>query len=247
MKKSIVYRYNRFALVLLFAMSLCMTSGCAMYDWLVQWVQKSFASDHDYDVSVVDCKHFQDSDDFFVVTSQLSLKINEGVRQGVRDVSQNQKFRNIVLADRIPPSAFAQFQADYFKDGTTYEQRTALLRQYCEKYKTNIIMWGATMGDDYRIAFIGGMYRRDLDLISQTPTLPLIKNVSERIQEKMVQDAMKNLLEQSLNDDPLGGTGGAVANDMVQYKEGVLTATFMALVAGLRMAGTSGYNTSSDQ
>lgn len=215
-------------LLVVMSLTLCTSSGCVMYDWLVSWIQRSFAEDHDYAVSVVDCKHFQVPGEVFEMTSSLSQKINVGIRQGVKDVSLNQKTRNVQLVDNIPREEFVKFQDGFFGEKVTYDDRTTLLRKYCENYNTNIIMWGATMGDDFTVAFVGFMYRRDLDVTSTTEPIPLEKETSERIQEKKIQDAMKNLLEKSLDSDPIGITGG-IAKDLSDNKESILSGVTMLL------------------
>jgi hypothetical protein len=204
-------------------------NGCAMYDWLCSWIQTTISETKDYEVSVVDCKHFKMPNEILSIVPRLSAHLSDSVREGVSDLSQLPKFRNIRLVDRIPKSQFVQFQNEFFTDKTSYLDRVKILRNYCDTYGTNIVVWGATMGDDAGMAFIGWMYRRDLDVITKTSPQPLTVKMSERVQEHTVKVAISNLLKGSLEGRPIGGDG-KVADAMIDNKNKILEATGTALM-----------------
>ena len=222
---------------LLFAGAVCAglfsLSGCAIYDWLMGWIQTAFSTASAYEVSVVDCKNFKVPDQIVHITPKLSGRLSESVREGVVDVSKKPKFQNIRLRDRIPRTKFSDFQNAFFSDKTTYVERTALLRQYCDTYKTNIVIWGATMGDDSGIAFIGWLYRRDLDVITKTEPQKLEEKMSARVQEHTVKMAIANLLQGSIEGRPIGGDG-KVADVLIDNKDTILTTTAAALALAVK-------------
>lgn len=222
---------------ILFACTICAglvtLNGCAIYDWLMGWIQTAFSTASAYEVSVVDCKNFKVPDQIVHITPKLSGRLSESVREGVVDVSKKPKFQNIRLVDRIPRAKFVDFQNAFFSDKTTYVERTALLRQYCDTYKTNIVVWGATMGDDSGIAFIGWLYRRDLDVITKTEPQKLEEKMSARVQEHTVKMAIANLLQGSLEGRPIGGDG-KVADALIDNKEAILTTTAAALAVAVK-------------
>ena len=84
------------------------------------------------------------------------------------------------------------------------------------------------MGDDSGMAFIGWMYRRDLDVITTTPAQPITDKMSERTQEHTVKMAIATLLKGSLEGRPIGGDG-KLADTMIDNKESILTATITGL------------------
>ena len=89
------------------------------------------------------------------------------------------------------------------------------------------------MGDDSGMAFIGWMYRRDLDVITTTPPQKISDKMSERVQEHTVKVAIASLLKASLEGRPIGGDG-KLADTMIDNKESILTATVAALGLAVR-------------
>lgn len=81
------------------------------------------------------------------------------------------KFQNIELVDRIPEEEFKTFHNKFFDDKKRYQDQLETLRGYADEFESNIIIWGATMGDDTKMAFIGWLYRRDIDVITKTDAL----------------------------------------------------------------------------
>ncbi|MBQ8754108.1 MAG: hypothetical protein IJZ19_03690 [Lentisphaeria bacterium] len=210
------------------ASCMLLLNGCAIYDWLCSWIQTAFSSASAYEVSVVNCKNFKVPDQLIAITPKLSTKLSDSMREGVIEINKLPKFANITLADKIPQEEFENFQNTFFTDETTYTQRTEILRNYCDKYKTNIVVWGATMGDDSGMAFIGWMYRRDLDVITTTPAQKISTKMSERVQEHTVKVAIASLLKASLEGRPIGGDG-KLADVMIDYKKSILTTTLLTL------------------
>ena len=229
-------RHKLKKVVSVFMACVCLTTlnGCALYDWLCSWIQTAFSTSSVYEVSVVDCKNFKVPDRLLNVTPKMSSKLSESVREGVIEISQSPKFANIRLVDKIPREEFEAFQNEFFSDEKSYIQRTELLRNYCDKYKTNIVVWGATMGDDSGMAFIGWMYRRDLDVITTTPPQPITDKMSERVQEHTVKMAIATLLKGSLEGRPIGGDG-KLADTMIDNKDSILSATIAGLALVVRV------------
>ena len=213
-------------------------NGCAMYDWLCGWIQTAFSTSTSYEVSVIDCKHFKVPDGIINITPKLSTKLSDSVREGVIEVGRLPKFPHIKLVDKIPKDKFVEFQDNFFTDKTTFLERTAILRNYCEEYKTNIIIWGATMGDDAGMVFIGWMYRRDLDVITKTEPQALADKMSARVQEYTVKKSIANLLQGSLEGRPIG-KDGAVADTMIDNKNTILSGTVAVLSYALKMVLSS--------
>ena len=106
------------------------------------------------------------------------------------------------------------------------------LRKYCNKYRTNIIIWGATMGDDSGMVFQGWMYRRDQDVVIKTSPVGFTKDMSPRVQEEKVKDAVADIIKSSLQERPIGNDG-RLATDMYDNKEDVLKVAKGALTAAL--------------
>ena len=208
------------------------TTGCKLYDQLVSWIQTSFSGDEKYEVSVIDCKHFKAPQEILAITPQLSHKLYDSMQEGIIEVGRIPKFSHIRLANRIPAGQFSVFQDFYFSDKTTYDQRTAELRKYCNKYKTNIIIWGATMGDDSGMVFQGWMYRRDQDVVIKTRPVGFTKDMSPRVQEEKVKDAVADIIKSSLQERPIGNDG-RLATDMYDNKEKLLTLTSAILTSAL--------------
>ena len=203
-------------------------SGCAVYDWLCAQIQTAFSSGIEYKVSVVDCKNFKVPDQLIPVVPKLSAKLSESIREGVVAVGQMPKFQNIDLADKIPSEEFKAFQDNFFDDEKGYNDQLKVLRKYADDFKSNIIVWGATMGDDSKMAFMGWLYRRDIDVITNTNPLLFENEMSEFEQESLVKSATVGLLKKSLEDRPIG-VGGKVANDLQDNKKGILTVVGSAL------------------
>ena len=213
-------------------------NGCAVYDWLCSWIQTAFSTASVYEVSVIDCKNFKVPDQLIAVTPKLSAKLSDSMREGVIELNKSPKFANIRLVDKIPQDKFKNFQDTFFTDTTTFTQRTEILRKYCDQYNTNIVVWGATMGDDSGMAFIGWMYRRDLDVITTTPPQKISSKMSGRVQEHTVKIAIASLLKASLEGRPIGADG-KLADAMIDNKESILTATVAALGLAVRYALSS--------
>lgn len=207
-------------------------SGCAVYDWLCAQIQTAFSSGIEYKVSVVDCKNFKVPDQLISIMPKLSAKLSENIREGVVAIGQMPKFQNIELVDKIPSEEFKAFQDKFFDDGKGYKDRLEVLRKYADDFGANIIVWGATMGDDSQMSFMGWLYRRDIDVITNTDPLLFKKEMSEFEQESLVKNATVNLLKKSLEDRPIG-VSGKVANDLQDKKEGILAAVGAALSAAL--------------
>jgi hypothetical protein len=213
--------FHRWFVMVSLCASLPLLSGCELYDWLVGEIQTAFSTAESYQVSVVDCKAVGEPGSILTFESTLSKQLSSSIREGIVDLGQLPKFRNIRLVDKIPESEFSVFHDAFFAKAKNYAQRIKLLREYCEKYKTNILMWGATMGDDYKIAFIGYLYRRDLDVIAETEPLLMTEKMSERVQENLVREASTGLLKKSLEGKPIG-PDGQIANTLHDNKEAIL-------------------------
>ena len=226
-------KFRKITFACIISFGLLGLNGCAIYDWLMGWIQTAFSTSSVYEVSVVDCKNFDLPDQIISITPKLSKHLSESVREGVIEVSQKPKFQNIQLVDRIPRDKFTEFHNAFFSDETSYKEWTALLRKYCETYNTNIVLWGATMGDDSGVAFIGWLYRRDLDVITKTAPQILEEKMSERVQEHTVKVAIANLLRESLEGRPIG-IDGKVADVLIENKEAVLSATMAALIFAVK-------------
>jgi len=222
-------RFSNSVLSVALAFMLLPLNGCKIYDDIVAWIQSAFTSEEDYYVSVIDCKIMLNPTQIIGITPDvLSTKLTNSVKEGITDVSQMPKFRHIRLVDLIPKNSFAAFYKGFLDEKATFEQKKKLLRDYCDKYGAKIIVWGATMGDDKEIAFLGWMYRRDLDVISQTSPQTFNDNESPRMKEAKVKRAVADLLQRSLDDRPIGGTPGKVAADMSDNKDGVISTAAQA-------------------
>jgi hypothetical protein len=209
-------------------------TGCKLYDQLVSWIQTSFSGDEKYEVSVINCKHFKAPEEILAIIPQFSRKLTDSMKEGVVEVSQLPKFSHIKLVQKIPTEQFPTFHDFYFSDDKTYEQRTEELRKYCSKYKTNIIIWGATMGDDSGMVFMGWMYRRDQDVVVKTRPVGFTKDMSPRVQEEKVKDAVADIIKSSLQERPIG-KDGKLAADMYDNKKAVLATTGVVLSSALKV------------
>ena len=179
--------------------------GCELYDWLVTELQANLSPIDSHRVSVVDCKVISAPRSLMRQESQLSKRLSTAVRQGIDDLGNMAKFKNVKRVDVIPASSFRSFHDDFFANAKSYDERTAVLRKYCEQFDSTIIMWSATTGDDFEIAFASYLYRRDLNVVSATEPMRMSEHTSERVQESMVRKASKELLQHSLEDNPVGG------------------------------------------
>lgn len=233
MKSQMLAYVKRLFIVSIVSFCMLFLNGCAIYDWLCSWIQTAFSTASVYEVSVINCKNFKVPDQLIAITPKLSTKLSDSMREGVIEINKMPKFANIKLVDKIPKDEFENFQNAFFTDKTTFTQRTEILRNYCDKYNTNIVVWGATMGDDSGMAFIGWMYRRDLDVITTTPAQKISTKMSERVQEHTVKIAIASLLKASLEGRPIGGDG-KLADTMIDNKESILTATVAALGLAVR-------------
>lgn len=232
---------HKLAITSVMASCMFLVSGCAVYDWLCARIQTAFSSGIEYDVSVVNCKNFKVPDQLIPVTPKLSTKLSESVREGVIAVGQMPKFQNIELVDKIPEEEFKTFHNKFFDDKKGYQDQLETLRGYADEFGSNIIIWGATMGDDTKMAFIGWLYRRDIDVITKTDALLFEREMSEFEQESLVKEATVNLLKKSLESRPIG-PGGKVAGDMMDNKKGILTVTGAALTAIIMNAAQNSGN-----
>ncbi len=208
-------------------------NGCAIYDWLCAKIQTAFSSGSEYKVSVVNCKNFPVPDEIIPITPKLSSKLSESIREGVVQVGRMPKFQNITLVDKIPNSESARFYDAMFGTNMEYGVKLAFLRKCAEQYNSNIIIWGATMGDDSKVAFIGYLYRRDLDVVVNTGAKTFEKDMSARVQEELVRNSTVNLVTSSLDDRPIGRSG-EIAKDFYEHKEEVLTGVAAILSVALK-------------
>lgn len=220
----------------IFTICICasLLSGCALYDWFVSELQVAFSSGISYEVSVIDCLDIKNPEQIIFVPSVLSKRLSENVREGVVDVSQDPGFKNIRLVDKIPKGSYGEFHKEFFEKSGNYGERTAFLRKYCDNYQTNILIWGATMGDDAEIAFIGFMYRRDLDVLTTSEPQKLLDKMSNREKEALVRKTTYALLKKSLEGEPIGVDGKA-ASTLMEHKEqivGVVTFVLLSMLRG---------------
>lgn len=232
---------HKLAMTSVMASCMFLFSGCAVYDWLCARIQTAFSSGIEYDVSVVNCKNFKVPDQLIPVTPKLSTKLSESVREGVIAVGQMPKFQNIELVDKIPEEEFKTFHNKFFNNEKGYQDHLETLRGYADEFGSNIIIWGATMGDDTNMAFIGWLYRRDIDVITKTDPLLFKREMSKFEQESLVKEATVNLLKKSLESRPIG-PGGTMAEGMMDNKKGILTVTGAALTAIIMNAAQSSEN-----
>ncbi len=222
----------RFVLMAAILTSPISLGGCELYDWLVTELQTALSPISSYRVSVVDCKVISAPRSLMKQESQLSKRLSSSIRQGIDDLGKMQKFKNVKRVDAIPVSSVKLFHDDFFANAKSYDERTAILRDYCDQFDTDIIMWSATTGDDFEIALASYLYRRDLDAVSTTEPMRLSEHTSERVQENMVRKASMDLLQRSLEENPVGGNHEVVKalreNKEIILSLGAILMTYLA-------------------
>lgn len=211
--------FMRGAMVLALCASPAFFAGCDLYDDIVTLIGSIISSYETYDVSVIDCKVIPIQGDPITSDPNLSRRLSASIREGVDALGDMPKYQNVIRVDAVPGAVFPAFHDQFLVRATSDQQRREMLRGYCQQYRTNILLWGATMGDDYEIAFVCFLYRRDLDAIAATAPLKMQERMSERVQQQLVMDATMSLLQRSIDGAPLKGSGGQVVDTLRDNKE----------------------------
>ena len=209
--------------------------GCALYDWLVDQLEETLSPVSNYEVSVIDCKTILPPGSLLTFDSALASRISQSARDGVDELSKMPRFRNVRRVDRIPAASFPGFHDEFFSRAKSYEERTKILREYCGKYQNNILLWSAATGDDREIAFVAYLYRRDLDVVTETPPLKMTDRMSSRVQEELVSKAVTGLLQRSIDGAPGGSDWKNIPGTLRENKELILVVG--ALLLDLMLEG----------
>ena len=207
-------------------------SGCKFLEMIQEELASFFSSDAVYNVSVIDCKHFTANNRPFAIEPKLAGNFSNNTREGVVELSKLPKYHNIKLVDRIPPSAYSQFQNAFFsKKRKTQNQARDILKAFCKKYNTNIIIWSASFGDDTKTALNVWLYRKDIDSIAISDPVLFTNRMDQDDRATKVRVVVKNLLKQSVDSNPLEEKKSSIFSDrdVNLMKAGAVTLIIQAL------------------
>lgn len=193
-------------------------SGCELYDRIVSTVKRAFSND-EYDVSVIDCVVVTADRKIVPGNDVFSRKMTSGMYSGVNWVSNQPKTGHIRLVNNVPQSEFRKANDVFCDEDLTLSERCSHFRRLCQRYSTNILLFGQTVPGDASDAgyFCGWLYRRDLNSIAGKPAMvKFTHNMSSREQEQRVGEEISKLLENSLEDNDPTGIGDIFDDEAIK-------------------------------